>query len=660
MSQDALSPKVEVNLSELDIGTNASKASATQQTTVSLYEHLASHDGELVEGHEIPEYPALFQDPAGPLSATAPPIYPEVEHLAFATAPPLLLSEDAAESDPAYWYWTPDNGVMYAEQSQAAIPASAITASTYLDLERSPLRGLDEEVLVGLYQNYELAQHAQVVEEFRHATKRSIRRDFFFDRVNEYYTTLIEAARARARVKSLQAASAAATGRLWVLRKQAGQAEDRCTDGNRVSHTYASEEAQYGDDEGRELDTQLRAVRREVNSAHKSARFAAKMSKLWVQNYIDGFLSAGAGRAVGSNPAGAETLRHCLDVLFFFERRWRETDEAAEARDEGEASGFLRDVRGWITHLISALLEVATLRDHRYILLHVLRTAGIGAWGRGFVQWHPPTVWSSDFLDHYLTALHAFLGPVEELEEEVHLRDVEKAFVKEDLRRLNETDWVVVDEAEVGAPSRTLAVTILSEDDYLALFGQFNPQAVYMSFLKACLSEHRQAREAGHTGEDILLRLFAVTSQLQRAAHRGLRSLPAENPLLMRRIAAFLVVIGARLADSFSSAALPWFSELSYDRNPLEDPIVFEGGVRTSVQAEIDASIYRTIHLLLQFPRLGIWSFLAGLKYGCMSDVMKWKVILRIVSGDAFKETKALPPPSELLELNGGSDILTA
>lgn len=36
-------------------------------------------------------------------------------------------------------------------------------------------------------------------------------------------------------------------------------------------------------------------------------------------------------------------------------------------------SSFVRNVRGWVTYLMSALLRVASFQEHKFILLHLIR-----------------------------------------------------------------------------------------------------------------------------------------------------------------------------------------------------------------------------------------------------------------------------------------------
>ncbi|KAI9364911.1 hypothetical protein DFJ73DRAFT_956142 [Zopfochytrium polystomum] len=524
------------------------------------------------------------------------------------------------------------------------------------------LKPLDEDVLFGLHENFQLAAHGRLVEEFRRATNQAIDRDFFFERVNEYFLAWLETNRAKSRLKSLQSSINSITSRLWILRKSSGTADDKCLDGVRITHSFASEEAQLSAVELEDLQRTLESLKKEVVHGVKSASFSTKMAKLWIQNYIDNTLATMAFQQTDGVPESTAILHHCIDVLFFFERKCNSGTGPIGEDVDSPTTQFLRDTRGWISHLTAALLKCATLLDHRYILLHVLRTTSIGSWGQNFVQWAPPTIWTSDYLDHFLTSFHAFLGPIEEVEEEIHLQDAEDGLLKESLRKLEESDWIVVDEEEVGNAAKQSRVTILEEADYLALFGQFNLPLIFGSYVKSCLSDYRQEKESNGNGERHLLRLFAVTCQLYRIGRRAFKLFPVhEYPNLLKRVAFTLVDIISVLVNSITSGLSHWLNELSYDQNPLETFIYFGEGWKTTIQAELDAAIYRVVTLFLSSPRSGVWILLPTLKLSPLSDLMKWRIITQIILGPGSKLESGIPMPQVLLsesQISSGLETL--
>ena len=76
-----------------------------------------------------------------------------------------------------------------------------------------------------------------------------------------------------------------------------------------------------------------------------------------------------------------DQLRNCVSVLFAFERK-----PLSNAQ-------FRAQLRVWIDQLLTHLFRVSTLRDHLFVLNHVLRCpAGVGEWASKYIQLLSPMI----------------------------------------------------------------------------------------------------------------------------------------------------------------------------------------------------------------------------------------------------------------------------
>ncbi|KAI8852712.1 hypothetical protein BC829DRAFT_440570 [Chytridium lagenaria] len=498
--------------------------------------------------------------------------------------------------------------------------------------EESPviIEGLSDELLANVYINAQLATHPQLVEEFRGTASNFPPGDIFFDRLKAYELALIESARSKVRLQVLISSASSLATKVWTLRKIPSHAEDRCFDGVKVRHIFTSEVSVLNEPEVKELDTVLASIRHETFAQNKRAIFKSKLIKLWIQNHIDESLSSLVGeeaearlrRKEAFSDIEKETLKHFLDVLFFFERKsfFRTNDEGVPDSDAGEvcATPFVKDVRGWITHLMSAFLSRATLEDQRYILLHYLRTEGIGRWGASFIQWPLPKPWTETYLSHYLTVLNAVLSPVEEVEEVLKVKQFEIAEIRDGLKLLEDLDWIVVDDRDVEEELSPVKATILDEDDYLALLDQLNTMPIYISYLQEALSGQIHSFSVETDIDSLFLHIFAVTNHIQNSLSRGLSLFSSKHyPFMVKRIAQLST-------DRMGSA------KSGTDLN-LEIKSGYDSTLKTSIQAELDSCFVRTVKMLLGNPRKGVWPFLASLKLDFVSKASKWKLLSQIV-----------------------------
>lgn len=216
-----------------------------------------------------------------------------------------------------------------------------------------------------------------------------------------------------------------------------------------------NEAAVYNKDIEKELRETLADLRHCIQYDFPKASFKSKMSRLWIQNYIDESLTGKFGEFLVQSQASKtqfgenlvqfasviQKLLRMIDVLFYFEQRKRDTNLPPQP------TFFQKDIRGWIVHIYTCLYWAGSYSHHRHLLLHILRTPGIGQWAPMLVQFPAPLAYSQEYMDHYLICLGAFFGPVEELQEQLATTDLQKSMLRLSLKTLqDEGDWIVVPE----------------------------------------------------------------------------------------------------------------------------------------------------------------------------------------------------------------------
>ncbi|RKO88909.1 hypothetical protein BDK51DRAFT_52300, partial [Blyttiomyces helicus] len=563
-------------------------------------------------------------------AAYAPGFQGEVEESLYPSAPLLLESTLVPTAPPIH--------------QQLAYPlAPAVQQIPEASAIQVPLP-LTDELIDRIYENPHQAEHAKVVEEFRHSASNLESSDPFYERVVEYELTFAASQREKLNLNALKARIQQTAARLWTLKKNTETVEATCEDGRKLTHTFTSETAAYNDDAVPDLEASLELIRDEAHGNLTARLFQSKLAKLWIQNFLDDFLSRSFVPPADTLSVETKTrLMHYVDVLFHFEKRSnaaRASDSVdplsqTPAVDEVNYTAFIRDVRGWITHLLSALLKHADPLDHRFILLHVLRTPGIGAWGAGFIQWPIPTVWSDDHLDHYLVALAALLGPVEEKEEELESRELDYAHLREMLKKLEESDWVVVDDSETSRRKHSPA--FLLEDDYIAVMEQMSIVGMFHFFLNAYTSSYTDEMRATlhESADQRLLRLFAISTRFLKIITGAFKIFsPREFPRFLRRLGQILTdttrIFTDLLADLNRWSYDPYGSVNSSGRGAVR-----MGSVATTIAAEIDGYIYRTAVSLIGAPAIGVWQYLPAIPLQRLSAPMRWTLLYGIVSGHA-------------------------
>ncbi|KAI9209867.1 uncharacterized protein BJ171DRAFT_485419 [Polychytrium aggregatum] len=552
------------------------------------------------------------------------------------------------------------------------------------DIFKDYLEPVAEDVLNKLYINEPLRQHQALVDHFR-AQRANLPADEFYEHLCQYERASVESQKSMIQIKALNDTANSTSSRIWSLKKHSEGIERVCVDGVKLMHNFTSEVAIFSDTAATQLQDTLDSLRQEIHSNCIRVCFDAKLSRLWIQNFIDEFLTesplfslVGDGSSAtasmdsnldkgsrgGLGDVSTEafdeqvgTLKHYLDVLFDFEVRMHAAHLGSHAADKhvptalaspqpddesrANYSTFLKDVRGWITHIVGALLRVARPIDHRFLLLHALRCKGVGQWGAGFIQWHIPTPWIDDYWDNYLATLYGFLGPVEELEEQRQTHELEEFQFIQKLKKLEESDWVVVIQSEYDPDAPRFLVTNLSEDDYLSLLHQFKICEFYSVFVQTCLGRYLSDVDANlPSASSHLMRLFAVSNRYMIILTRGFQIFPYRRfPKMVQTLGQIIAqsthILGKAISDTFCS------SEKALNAAPFLHTLSLVGPEYvSSVQSEVDGFFSRAACHLLSAAGTGVWQNLSSLSFDYVSAQAKWVLISGIVDGTLFSGGK--------------------
>ncbi|KAJ3043620.1 hypothetical protein HK097_001706, partial [Rhizophlyctis rosea] len=637
------------------------QTSTTEPTAPLSFDQLAEPSAPDFEAY--PQYPEVQEYvSAPPLEAHAPSLYHDAsaQNIAYPTAPELTHDDTAI----AYPSAPP---AVVTKTSQKSIPATldrrqSVIGQLVLD-DQIPPQPLEDAVLSALHPNTLLSEHTALVSDFRSTINNLDTTDSFYEHVLEYESAFHQTQKAKLRVQALQSEIHNIVTRIWTLKKETQKVEATCGDGVKLTHTFTSEAAVHDEGVTEVLKECLAKLRAQIYKELVGSQFQAKLAKLWIQNYLDEFLYQmpllsqqrqpaeppsplnapslsfrQAYLSLGTEESDVERLKHCINVLFYFEKKSKASRTYSSDLSTGlestniNASPFFRDIRGWISHLTSALLKVATLYDHRFILLHVLRCEGIGPWGASFVQWHPPSTWSNEWMDHYLTSLHATLGPIEELEEVWREKEAEIGHVKERLRREEENDWVVVVEEDVGVEPLTRSLTFLGEEDYLAILEQFNVVEMFRYLLLEQNSvQTEESYPSTHSGgtDAQLLRLFSISHQVLGTLARGLTTFPDTGfNRLKKKIGQIMVTCTNMLIESMTANLSRWTYESYHSSNHLlHRPVLIGGRAGTTMAAEVDNFALKCVQALVGTTGCGLWGLLVRLPIERISLATKWMIL---------------------------------
>jgi molybdopterin converting factor small subunit len=313
-----------------------------------------------------------------------------------------------------------------------------------------------------------------------------------------------------------------------------------------------------------------------------------------------------------------DQLLKYLDTFFFFERK---------SVSVSNSPVFQADLRNWITQLCTILNWSGSFAYGRRIMLHILRSPGVGAWGSNLFTWTLPNVLTDVYLNHYLLCLEAFLGPVEELEELLGQQEEEKKTVKKQMQELETDNWIVVDDDEF-LTSKESNTTLLHEADYIALFPQFNVPVLFEFFVRTYTLQAMNVHGTSIQFGNEIIKTFAIAHRILSFFARALSLLPKDYVQARRLLATNMILFTDIVANQMQVV------------NNQDASIYFKGkdGTtrETAVDIEVDKFFYRAIRALLSSAAIGVGNFITQIRMDHLSPRAVGDMLGMFVKGQLF------------------------
>ncbi|KAI9141920.1 hypothetical protein BKA69DRAFT_1174709 [Paraphysoderma sedebokerense] len=488
----------------------------------------------------------------------------------------------------------------------------------------------------------------------------------FSERLHRYAQSHLKVIDAKSRIDSLQLSIKSLAQDTWKITKVSQKVESVCADGYKLSHSFDDEIAKFDDNVAEEVKIKLAELR---NSSHRELLdllAQEKLSKLWVQNFIDDFFShstnwgraeRGLSETKVDDVSASEILkvRTYVAILFQAERSIRSSSS------DLHEDAFLKDVRGWILHLSWALLMYQRPEDFTLLVHQVLRSVDIHTWGTHIIQpmllFNQP---SDEFVDQLLLAFYLLFHPLPDILEEQERQYRANEYKKQQAKQLEKSDWIVIDdmvpdpqylnESEhyvvLADGSRVLFtpsskfeyIHPLSEEDYLQIIDQLpihtfirNLMLHYFTRFKQNMS-HNFIAAALHD----LIKPFAILRKLIDIIMSGLQFVRRENfPMFLKRSARELVACSQALGTYLAGELLTLLRDFPAESfgDLLDESILFKrrhiSSVNsvTSIQSEIDAIYFGVTFSLLKLENLRLWQFLGEIDYQYISLEGCWKLL---------------------------------
>ena len=337
-----------------------------------------------------------------------------------------------------------------------------------------------------------------------------------------------------------------------------------------------------------------------------------------------------------------DSVKRYLNVLFHFERQSTRTqtrESKSESSEMDMSPLFIRDIRGWIIYLASALLLNHDHDSNRFLLLHALRSPGISLWGINLIQFtgHSSAIErSSDtWWDEYITGLNALLSPIEELKEKVENLELENKRLNERLKVLENEEWVVVEEGM--QKNRHITSITLSEDDYIAILDQFDIPTSY--YQRISVNTLRLKAENGVLDMIWLSRVFADAIKLISILQKGIEYFSTfEYGTFIRELAQLITRIVKETSMTVLNSTIT--TNLHYKSIIIGDFI-------SNVTIEIDNLIMQVVTFLIENQSYNLTSFLTSLPLCYVSTTSKCRLAIYLLLGikdpnDCFKKFSEL------------------
>ena len=294
-------------------------------------------------------------------------------------------------------------------------------------------------------------------------------------------------------------------------------------------------------------------------------------------------------------------LRVCISIMFHFKRQ-KITDDV-----------FEKDINRWLNILVSMLLRVATLLDHRFLLNHLLRCpSGFSFWGNNYLQfmwsevpYNTDATMGKMMVDHFFLMYLTMILPLPE--RETMLAEYEPPEQEHD-----PSEWALLDElGEVSCDGKQLL-----ERDYLELLGQFNFGMFYRELLKFHTPREFLAN-AQQMDEQEMMTLFSMCLQCiahirEAFAHLDFtryRNFCQRNANIMTTFMRFVSDI-YHFYEGYGGKYERWSVDVDRTKLLTVHNYVIEEGFRC----------------LAETSNVSLWQFLTDLPYHRISIKVLWKL----------------------------------
>ena len=452
-----------------------------------------------------------------------------------------------------------------------------------------------------------------------------------------------EALRIKSKLDPLQMVSKTLLDRAWKLNRTISKIEGKCPDNWKVVHTFFNEEAVFGVQTKNEIDINLSEIRHCVLKQYPVAIFNSKTAQIWIQDHIDNALldihelrerdlSHLFGCSDKRNDVVMKNICILIDILFSFEKLHYVTIEIFNfqdhERDSANFSSFENNLRTWISHLATCLLRIGNFFHHRHLLLHILRTPGIGTWGSSFVQWPIPYLYSSDFIDHYLVSFGAFLGPIDELDEQLKNHDLKKQMMKMSLKAFHdEGDWIVVPDVQFDFSSRDDSrLVLLEEDDYICIFRQFRLPEIVEFFFSYHISIYRNNVSCADFESSLIL-AFAFANRVFNFLERSCRILPTTFTRMLKVIMQAIVNLSQSVAHHFHPLAKLNTCVFFMQNEVLE---------KMTVHMELNRFIGNALTTIIRIRSNEAWKYAVRLPFNSIRTQARFRCLRDLLNGKLF------------------------
>lgn len=478
--------------------------------------------------------------------------------------------------------------------------------------------------------------------------------DAFFHHLKSYEVAFEAVQQSHLAIFNLQQKAKGYASKLWAVQTKSEIAKATCGDGATIAHNYSYQVGQHEPKVAEKLKKSLSRLHKQRTKSLLRMQFEESSNRLWIQDHIAEFLNSVPWKS--DSEAGLQITRRYLDILFHFERSVRRQPDFDRATGEGQAgvagsdasvsllddsvtsleesvssaatNSILRSIHGWIDLLAGALLAFGGFEEREHLIVQVLRSRQVANWATNYVQCNPPTMWSQDFEEFYLTQLQLVLCGSTPLGHEA---------TKEAVSDMSLDIGLTLDEDDCSA--------LLDQMDVPVFFNRMLDEHSGMHSYDGTLYQRdmseREALQALTTTRrifDILLRGLERRIGFTVVAKRLSQTLCQLAQILGDHLLVFGPIKSKALTDETFSITIDRYNHTT-----------------TTLQLEVDHILTDVTRALLALSNLGLWTFLPSVPFKFMSNATV-ALILEEVALDNIQEW--ISHPSGLLSIASESNKL--